>query len=249
MIKRDTLGRFVKGIDPWNKGTVGICKGNKTFFKKGHNWPKYIERKRIVKLYRCNPNLRLTENLAYLLGTLKGDGYVNYSKKYNRYIIGLQNTKLKFCKEFFNVLRAINLNPSLGQNKKIKGVGKHKLYFVVANSQVFYRWYKKLSLPKLKRLLSTKRMKISFIKGFYESEGTIFKRKDKKYHLAFINTNGNLLRVVKTLLNEIGFNLNLNGPYKATGLGKKPRYHLQTSKQQQIKKFITTINPSIKKAF
>jgi len=62
MIKRDTLGRFVKGIDPWNKGTVGICKGNKTFFKKGHNWPKYIERKRIVKLYRCNPNLRLTEN-------------------------------------------------------------------------------------------------------------------------------------------------------------------------------------------
>ena len=40
-VDRDILGRFVKGIAPWNKGTKGIMKSNVTSFKKGNkpiNW-------------------------------------------------------------------------------------------------------------------------------------------------------------------------------------------------------------------
>ncbi len=97
--------------------------------------------------------------------------------------------------------------------------------------------------------LSEEEKKTLFIRGFYESEDTIFKRKDKKYHISFINTDVNLLKMVKNLLQKIGFTFNLNGPYKTIGLGKKPRYYLQTSKQKQIKEFINIINPVIKKDF
>ena len=249
LIERDKFGRFIKGIKPWNKGTVGICKPKRTSFKIGHKWPKCIEKKRIAHLYRCSPNLKSTKDLAYLLGVLKGDGYTNYSEKYNRCIIGLQNTRFKFCKNFADTLRAINLNPSFGKNKKLKGVGKHKLYYVVANSQIFYKWYKKLSLFELKRLLNTKGKKIAFIRGFYESEGSLVKRKDKKYHLSFTNTDENLLKLVKNFLKGIGFVFHLNGPYKTIGLGKKFRYHLETSKQPQIAEFIKTVNPSIKRNY
>jgi hypothetical protein len=33
--ERDKKGKFVKGITPWCKGTKGVCKPNKTSFKKG----------------------------------------------------------------------------------------------------------------------------------------------------------------------------------------------------------------------
>lgn len=128
------------------------------------------------------------------------------------------------------------------------GVGKHRLYYTVANSLVFYKWYIKLSLNKLKKLLNTKEKKTLFIRGFYESEGTIFKTKSKQYVVAIINTDVSLLRLTKTLLGEIGFSFNLGGPYKTIGLGKKPRYYLQTAKQQQVRGFIDTINPIIKRA-
>lgn len=247
--ERDKFGRFIKGIKPWNKGTVGICKPKRTSFKISHKWPRHIEKKRIAHLYRCSPNLKSTKNLSYLLGVLKGDGYTNYSKKYNRCIIGLQNTKFEFCKIFANALKAINLNPSFGKNKKIKGVGKHKLYYVVANSQIFYKWYKKLSLPKLKKLLNAKGKKTAFIRGFYESEGTLYKDKNKIYHMGFINTNKNLLKMTKNILEEIGFDFHLNGPYQTMGLGKKPHYRLQTARREQIKNFLKVINPSIKRTF
>lgn len=246
LIKRDALGRFIRESEPWNKGTIGICKPKKTSFKIGHKWPKYIEKKRITHLYRCSPNLEPTSDLAYILGVLKGDGYANYSKKYNRCIVGLQSINSKFCKNFFRALKSINLNPSLGKNKKIMGVGKHKLYYVVACSQIFYKWYEKLSLPKLKRLLNTKERKTAFIRGFYESEGSLFKRKDKKHRLTFTNTDESLLKLVKNLLEEIGLVFHLNGPYETMGLGEKPHYRLDTSKQPQIKEFIKIINPSIK---
>ncbi|PIS38854.1 MAG: hypothetical protein COT34_01570 [Candidatus Nealsonbacteria bacterium CG08_land_8_20_14_0_20_43_11] len=75
MVIRDKFGKFIKGSKSWNKGTIGICKPNKTSFKLGHTWPKYIEKKRITNLYRCSPNLQSSE-IAYILGVLKGDGFV-----------------------------------------------------------------------------------------------------------------------------------------------------------------------------
>jgi len=245
LIQRDKFGRFIKGIQPWNKGTIGICKSKKTSFKVGHKWPKHIEKKRIAHLYRCSPNFK-SNKIAYLLGILKGDGFVNYSKKYNRYILGLASTNLKFCKSFSNTVESINLRPSICRLKKLLGVGKRRLYYVIANSQIFYKWYTKLSLNKLKKLLDTKEKKNLFIKGFYESEGSILKTKNKRYRISFANTDKNLLRMTDNLLKEIGFVFHLNGPYKTIGLGKKPHYELRISKQDQIKKFINIINPTIK---
>jgi len=121
------------------------------------------------------------------------------------------------------------------------------LYYVIANSQIFYNWYTELSLNKLKKLLDTKEKKNLFIRGFYESEGSLFKRKDKQYRISFSNTDGNLLKLIQNFLKEIGFIFHLNGPYKTIGLGRKPHYELRISKQDQIKKFINITNPIIKK--
>src|SRR5574343_1302013 len=35
-VKSGRTGRFEKGITPWNTGTMGICKGSSTSFKKGN---------------------------------------------------------------------------------------------------------------------------------------------------------------------------------------------------------------------
>ena len=94
--------------------------------------------------------------------------------------------------------------------------------------------------------MNTQKNKILFIRGFYESEGTLYRDKNKIHHLAFINTDKNLLEMIKDLLEEIGFYFHLNGPYKTIGLGMKSHYHLKTAKREQIKKFLNIINPGIK---
>lgn len=84
-IKRDKLGRFIKGAMPWCKGTKGICKPNKGSFQKGNiPWNKGIKRL----------DIKGNKNGRWIGGRLKRkDGYILIYKPnhpyciHNRYIL------------------------------------------------------------------------------------------------------------------------------------------------------------------
>lgn len=240
---------------PWNKGLKGILKPNKASFKKGRILPKEIEEKRLRNLKEKNtlkPNLEMNEDLAYTLGVIKGDGYVTRWKE--RYIIGLKVTNKDFANSFLKSLRNIGLNPFIWEMGPPNQHGKLRQHVVTAYSKVFGLWYKELTLNKLKELLIDKKHIASFIRGFYEAEGSIYLRKpDYRYiNIRMFNTNKELLDLIKNLSTKIGVNFNLNGPYKNNlntfggGNHAKQIYVLSKSAKNEILRFMDVVNPCIK---
>jgi len=246
---RDLNGQFIKGNLPWNKGSKGVCKANSGTFKKGRKFPIHIESKRIEKvrsILTIKPILNIDTNLAYMLGLLKGDGFVYCSSYTNGKLVVFQNTELCLVKNFSKCLKRVGLNPNtfIAKSSK-KSLNKKISYRTQAYSKIFYEWYKNLDFTYLKEKLNNEEKIIAFLKGFYEAEGSLHFSKRCKY-LQFTNTNLELINFVKFLLEKIGFNFHLNGPYKSLGLGKLQYYNLKTGVKKQIINFIKIVEPSIK---
>ncbi len=249
---RDEYGRFVKGIVPWNKGMKGlyIAGSEKGWLRKGHKWPKEIEEKMLTTLREkslLKPNLEMNESLAYIIGLLKGDGHVgHYSRSYR---ISLDSTNEKIAINLFKALKDIRLNPFLYKHNPTNGIGKQKQIRVIANSKIFYEWYKRLTAEKLKILFDSKEKAVGFIRGFYEAEGSIYRYKNSTIVISISNTDLELIELVKFLLEKLGLNFRLNGPYKNNRLGgynAKPIYRIQTGSKKYVFGFLDLIKPSVK---
>lgn len=119
-----------------------------------------------------NPDLSQSEDLLYLIGVLKGDGFL-----FGEYGIRLKTVAKPFVMSFQESLRAMGLNPYFENHERTR-VG-NTVYEITAHSVKFHKWFKNLNLKEIKNLASTRRYKISFIRGFYESEGTIWKHPRK----------------------------------------------------------------------
>jgi len=203
------------------------------------------------KKVMLKPNLEMTENLAYVIGLLKGDGCVYRNERSFR--ICLDNCDIKIANNYFNSLKEIGLNPFICEIMPSNGIGKQKMYRILAHSKEFYQWYKKLSLEKLKKLFDTKEKIIGFLRGFYEAEGSITRYvKFNKYVSTSIiinNTDLKLLRLIKSLLEKLNLNFRMNGPYKNNRLGgynSKLLYRVQTGSRINVFRFIDVIRPSVK---
>jgi intein-encoded DNA endonuclease-like protein len=218
--------------------------------KKGHNWPEKIKKKMLNNLLETillKPNLNMTENLYYIVGLLKGDGCVY--KNGRSYRICFDNTNKNLSRNIFRALKEIGLNPTLYEVRPSNGINKLKQYRVVANSKLFYNWYKGLSAKKLREFLDTKEKIVSFIRGFYEAEGGIYKSKNGTISVAMYNTDLELLKLIKSLLEKLGLHFCLNGPYKNIKLGgpsARPIYRLITSSKKDVNTFLNLIKPSVK---
>lgn len=243
---------FKKGHLPWNKGMKGLqIKGSeKGWLKKGHKWSNEIEKRMLENLREktvLKPNLEMNENLAYIVGLLKGDGHVgHYDKSYR---IVLDNTNKNIAINFLNSLKNIKLNPFIREVIPSNNVGKQKQFRVIAHSKKFYEWYKQLTIEKIKTLLNDKEKIIGFMRGFYEAEGSIWKSNDGNICIAIHNTDLELLKLTKFLLENIGLNFHLNGPYRNRNLGgntSKLLYRVQTGSKLNVFNFLNLIKPSIK---
>lgn len=242
---------FKKGHVPWNKGIKGLNLSNgKGWFRKGHKWPKEIREKMIKNLRKkvlLRPNLKMNENLAYIIGLLKGDGYVGHYGWTYRIVV--DTTSKKIANNTFNALKTIGLNPFIQRVIPSNSIGKQMQYRIIAHSKLFYEFYKKLTTEKLRMLLDTKERIIGFVRGFYEAEGQIWKSKDGTICIAIHNTDLELLKLVKSLLERLGLYFNLNGPYKNRGLGgrtSKLIYRVQTGSKKQVFNFVNLVKPSVK---
>jgi hypothetical protein len=243
---------FKKGNKTWNKGMKGlyITGSEKGWFKKGHKWSEEIEEKMLNNLrdkILIRPNLTMNENLAHVIGLLKGDGCIY--KNGGNYRICLDSTNKIISSDFFGALKVIKLNPFMYEVIPSNGIGKLKQFRVLANSKVFYDWYNNLTIENLENLLKNKEEIIGFIKGFYEAEGSIIKQKDGAIVISIYNTNLELIELTKLLLEKLGLNFRLNGPYKNNRLGgynSKPIYRIQTGSRSNVINFLKIVNPPVK---
>lgn len=241
---------FKKGIIPWNKNKKGIHLSPETEFKEGHSWPKEIKEKMLKNSREktlLRPNLEMTENLAYIVGLLKGDGCVTNNDR--SYKIQLHSIRKKIAMNLLSSLMQIGLNPFINEIIPTNGIGKKKQFRVTAHSKIFYEWYKKLTIEDLEKLLDSQERIIGFLRGFYEAEGCITEFRTGVFSVSMWNTDLELIRFVKRLTEKLRLHFNFNGPYKNNGLGgkaAKPIYRVTTGAKNEVSNFLKLVNPSVK---
>jgi len=146
--------------------------------------------------------LRPSEELAYVIGVVLGDGYAYRRRRaikgYNAVMVGLKTRDLEFAVEFgrclSTVLRREPIKPR--QDKSVGG------YVVEARSQTLYELLRKpLDLDRLKPYIEhCERCGATFLRGLFDSEGCV----DKRGYIHIDNTHLRLLDYVKDLLQRLG---------------------------------------------
>ncbi|MFH0829731.1 MAG: LAGLIDADG family homing endonuclease [Candidatus Aenigmatarchaeota archaeon] len=147
------------------------------------------------------PLLEPSLELSYILGVLEGDGCVYKTKTAygHEHIIQLCVKDKKFLEEF---------NRCLGKvfSRTVKIIYcKSGLYKICLRSKAFYEWYYNLTAEELSRISLTHPN--AFIKGFYDSEGSLTKFTTKKgektyttYCVRMLNSNLQLLENIKSVM-------------------------------------------------
>jgi intein-encoded DNA endonuclease-like protein len=139
---------------------------------------------------KFSPRAEVLPNLSYLIGILKGDGYVFDNSKVGHYSVHLHVKDRSFVESFAQALTAIGLHPSKPRQDK-RGLWK-----VRAVSVLFFKWYQQTNWKQIALDHSKE-----FLKGFYESEGSA----ERRAGLRIYNTNRMLLRFVQRLLHRCGY--------------------------------------------
>lgn len=191
------------------------------------------------------PDLTPTPILAYILGVLYGDGlvgkYPNTPRGFH-YRIRLKVIDNEFIHSFKLAIEKIDLHSSRIYVEKSSGS-----YLVQTHSKPFYEWFKKLTWNQVYGFLQTIEMKREFIRGFYESEGCMFRhdphlKNSKSWSIEMDNSKFGLIMLVQRILNDLGFF------FLFRTRTKPPRYQwytLRLNKQEDAKRFLTEINPCI----
>jgi intein-encoded DNA endonuclease-like protein len=190
-----------------------------------------------------HPNLEPSEDLCYILGVCLGDGYI--TKFGTLYSITLSVVSKEFAFSFKRALEKIGLHaytwivPPKGNQRK--------QFLVRANSKLFYNWYKTLTLSKIEQLLmSDRKYLVSFLRGFYESEGSYSQRRRRRSKIRIVNTKKELADLIFRLIQKLGFRASIR-QCKDKRLNRKETYCIELlGKEEDNWKFIKTINPLIK---
>jgi len=207
---------------------------NNPFFGRNHS----EETKKLLSQlkrgqYLIHPNLNMSEDLAYILGVLKGDGCVYLHGRGAD--IKLVCKHKEFAISFYNALSRIGLNPKL-----YKDNGYHR---VEASSKAFYNWYKKLTLFDIEMLLQNEKYIVAFIRGFYESEGNYY---EPEHSIHIYNTDKDLVELCQRFLQKLGFSFHIYIKKKNGYKSNKPLYVLHKKEKSEVQRFFELIKPCIK---
>lgn len=203
-------------------------------------WKKLIDFKENVEkiekkkfLQKELADISLDENLSEILGVLNGDGHLSKNKKEicitgNRneenYALYLQSLFSKKLKIDFNLF-------FYGNCFKLKGYSTKLSNFLINKYGVPYgNKLGKLHIPK--RLLTKKKYTLRYIKGLFDTDGTIYFRRQTDAVIEISNADKNYLIEVKNVLENFGFSISLL------------KNHIAIYKKEDIKKFFLLFKPS-----
>lgn len=201
---------------------------------------------------QLQPNLTPSPTLFYILGALKGDGWIArrwYKKKsYQTFIVlysGIGEKARIFAESIAQSMREIGLNPRLWMDKK-----RSHQHRVIAQSKVFVEWYQNLSLVDIESTLSSSvPMMRAFIRGLYEAEGSITRTNcGRTYRVEIATKDEELMRLIHRLLKEHGYNVHFytrerEGFYK---VGLRKEHRVIIFDLVNVKRFLNEMAPCIK---
>ena len=167
------------------------------------------------------------KTLSYILGVVKGDGWLIINKKLKRYEIGLRVVSSKFALEFLKSLKEVGLKP---RTRMVN----NRYYEVLANGKSLCMWIKNIDLNEY---LKDEEQKIQFLKGFYESEGCCYDR------IRMFNTDRELMQFVFKILKDLGFHPKIKCRIRPK---YKPIYVVSINRRGEIERFFKMVKPVIK---
>jgi intein-encoded DNA endonuclease-like protein len=197
-------GLMYKGIieEVWRRYGVRLSKSSISEWLRGIHSP--YNGRRIPSLEMLEPS----EELAYVVGVVLGDGYVGKKsrvrKGYNDVMIDLEAKDREFVEEFGRCLAKV-LGRRPIRPRYVKSSGR---YVVEVRSQTLYELLRKpVDLKRLKKYIEhCERCVAAFLRGFADSEGSV----DKRGYIYIYNTDLRLLIYINELLRRLG--IELTGP-------------------------------------
>ena len=266
----DVLDRIDKTID---EAIDGIIEEAKALRQKGLSYSeiarilraKGVEVSRVTVMRWCkglhDPRNRLNSvkldpspELAYVIGVMFGDGCVGFRRagRAYRYRIRLKVVDKDFAEEFKRCLEALGLKPSLRLERDKTRCDR---WCVEANSKILYEFLKR---PKEKLFEVAKKYPIEFLRGFFDSEGTVYLN-PKNPRIARVRASNydlELLEFMKVLLLDLGIystiyitkkkgeQSNIRGKiYKY----RKNFYIIDISRKDSVKKFAINVGFTIRR--
>ncbi len=175
--------------------------------------------------------LEPSEELAYVIGVILGDGYAISArravKSYINVKIGLGVKDKEFALEFARCISKVLGRPPI-RPKLRRSIER---YVVEVGSRTLYELLKKpADIDRLRPYIEhCKRCMAAFLRGFIDSEGCV----DRQGYIRIINTDLQLLQYVKELLQRLG--IEATGPRPKTPRGT-PFYDPRTGKMHTKKK-------------
>jgi intein-encoded DNA endonuclease-like protein len=178
----------------------------------------------------------LSEAYCYIAGVMVGDGCAYRS---TAYFIRLDVMDKDFAEEFQKQIKILepNCSPCLYQTKRgswISAAGYKSLFFA----------YKYLDIKPIINEATSKE-KASFVKGFFDSEGTVYS-KDPRAIYAY-NTNFELLTQVQKLLSDIGIESHFHVYKKLKAIHYKRQAFLGIYGQKNLRSYLDLIGFSIQR--
>lgn len=174
-------------------------------------------------------DLAQTDNLAYILGIMVGDGYK--AKHGYHHTIDLITKDKEIAESFRKALSKIGINSWIGWKHTLyKGEVRH-YYRVGANSKTLYTWLNDVNIQEF--ALSSPE---SFLRGLYEAEGNLNKSIPR-----ISMCNELIITLAKRCLEGLGFKCSTyihpwNKSFTVHVLGGKAALH----------RFISTVKPCVK---
>jgi intein-encoded DNA endonuclease-like protein len=155
---------------------------------------------------RYIPSLDLlepSEELAYVIGVILGDGCV-WKKGDNKYAIGLQANDKEFVKKFATCLaKVLGRKPIKVGRVRLKLNGEiYTRYYALAVSKTLYELLRKpIDLQRINKYIEhCPRCIAAFLRGLFDSEGVVTKHRE----IRLVNTDYELLLYVMELLRRLG---------------------------------------------
>jgi len=199
---------------------------------------------------RCRPPNpfkfnEMTSDLAYAIGVRFGDGGFDSDRHFSLCV-----RDKEFAEETFNRLENLDLRPSL----RLKTRDAKPWYKVRVSSKEFCSWLVSVDLKFLESNLTSQELVASFLRGFYDSEGSLSHNRKGGYTLVFYNTNQPLLEFVSKLLGKLSFTPRLYLLLQKeevtyirgrSCVARKDRFMLTLRKKDEIRKFCEMVGSSI----
>lgn len=203
-----------------------------------------------IRKHKIPDNLKINEDLSYILGVIAGDGFLSYDNERRRYQIGLSAVDKDFVDTFRQILfRYFEIKPT-NEFKKIKIKNWNDQYITRLCSKEACDFINKIgdfkkdnwNVPKIIRD-SSNNIKCAFIKGFFDSEGEIDK-KIGRVGATSMNLKG--LEEIGNLLQNLGIKYTVIKK-KDTRPNTSQKYSLRIHDKISIKLFYELIGFTIQR--